>query len=372
MSSSLGAVEIKVEFEYDPFGNRISKKIIQEENIRINRYLYNGRNVFAQLGNSNELLAIFTYSPLSPDDILSVKITNDGVSSGISKIEGQFFYLKDGLNTVTDIVNSQGKVIQKYRYSAFGKIISISDSVGADISSNPTIDNPFTFTGKQWDKEIGVYYYGARYYDPSIGRFIQKDPSPGYLERPESIINKFIYAANNPIINIDSSGMDLWGDITGFFHLFAAGVMQTIMGIIHLDLAQVLTGLAMFVEFYLAPINLIKNGRLPKYYEYEGMPVVQNSLLAEVVDKPGFSLGAGAFVRYEPDERELELTMMHEYSHYLQYKAWGGWEYIKVGWEEKGINGPFEFDADRLACEYFGDRFSPRYDNHEHTNCSSY
>ncbi len=38
------------------------------------------------------------------------------------------------------------------------------------------IRQPYTFTGREYDKETGLYYYRARYYDPEIGRFISKDP----------------------------------------------------------------------------------------------------------------------------------------------------------------------------------------------------
>jgi len=36
--------------------------------------------------------------------------------------------------------------------------------------------NSYTYTGREWDKETGLYYYRARYYDPMDGRFISKDP----------------------------------------------------------------------------------------------------------------------------------------------------------------------------------------------------
>ncbi|MBU2540805.1 MAG: hypothetical protein KJ593_02785 [Candidatus Omnitrophica bacterium] len=43
--------------------------------------------------------------------------------------------------------------------------------------------NPYTYTGRELDPESGLYYYRARYYDASIGRFLQED-SIGYLSVP--------------------------------------------------------------------------------------------------------------------------------------------------------------------------------------------
>ncbi len=68
------------------------------------------------------------------------------------------------------------------------------------------MNTSFTFTGREWDEDAGLYYYRARYYDASTGRFLQQDPHPGYSEQPNSVINKYSYANNTPIITTDPSG----------------------------------------------------------------------------------------------------------------------------------------------------------------------
>jgi RHS repeat-associated protein len=116
------------------------------------------------------------------------------------------YYLKDGLGTVTDIANSTGAAIQTYSYSAFGKLVSTLDANGHDISANPLIRTYFSFTGREWDEESGLFYYRARYYDPSIGRFLQSDPDPGKLRNPITINNRYTYTGNAPTIFRDPSG----------------------------------------------------------------------------------------------------------------------------------------------------------------------
>ena len=92
------------------------------------------------------------------------------------------------------------------------------------------VKQPYTFTGREWDKEIELYYYRARYYDPEVGRFISFDPLlrkmgqliqkhscgksfgiPSFeslIRQPESL-NSFVYTTNNPVNYKDPSGLDM-------------------------------------------------------------------------------------------------------------------------------------------------------------------
>ena len=67
--------------------------------------------------------------------------------------------------------------------------------------ANNTFSNNYTYTGREWDKETGLYYYRARYYDPMEGRFVRKDPI-GF----EGGINLYNYVESNPINYTDPSG----------------------------------------------------------------------------------------------------------------------------------------------------------------------
>jgi YD repeat-containing protein len=64
----------------------------------------------------------------------------------------------------TNCLTPPGMWARTYSYDSFGKI---SAQTG-------TLDQPFTFTGREYDPETGFYYYRARYYDPKAGRFISK------------------------------------------------------------------------------------------------------------------------------------------------------------------------------------------------------
>jgi len=65
----------------------------------------------------------------------------------------------------------------------------------------------FTYTGREFEPELGMYYYRARYYDPNTGRFLQQDLDPGKLASPSTFLSKYIYAGNNPVMFGDPSGL---------------------------------------------------------------------------------------------------------------------------------------------------------------------
>src|SRR5690554_2599994 len=61
-------------------------------------------------------------------------------------------------------------------------------------------DNAYKFNGKELDDATGMYYYGARYYDPRISIFVSVDPLA------EQTMEPYIYVSNNPINMIDPDG----------------------------------------------------------------------------------------------------------------------------------------------------------------------
>jgi RHS repeat-associated protein len=76
---------------------------------------------------------------------------------------------------------------------------------GSNRYSSGTTPTAYKFTGQRLDDSTGLYYYGARYYDAALGRFISPDafvPSPG---NPQSL-NRYSYANNNPLLYTDPSG----------------------------------------------------------------------------------------------------------------------------------------------------------------------
>ncbi|MFC1699973.1 RHS repeat-associated core domain-containing protein, partial [Candidatus Omnitrophota bacterium] len=77
-------------------------------------------------------------------------------------------------------------------------------------------NNNYRFTGQLFDSTSNLYYYGARYYDPEIGRFITADPTIQHPNDPQDF-NRYAYCRNNPLRYTDPTGYGFWDSIKGFF-----------------------------------------------------------------------------------------------------------------------------------------------------------
>lgn len=106
------------------------------------------------------------------------------------------FYLYDNpARSVELLVDTSGTVVNRHTYNAFGNINS----------SQENISNNFKYAGEQFDKETGLVFLRKRYYDPTIGRFITKDPHLGIKVIPQTK-NPYPYCNNNPATFTDPSG----------------------------------------------------------------------------------------------------------------------------------------------------------------------
>ena len=76
-------------------------------------------------------------------------------------------------------------------------------------------EEKYTYNGKELD-ETGLYYYGARYYDPVIGRFISRDPLTGKKESPQTL-NRYVYCLDNPLRYIDPTGESILDTVKNTF-----------------------------------------------------------------------------------------------------------------------------------------------------------
>ncbi|REK22183.1 MAG: hypothetical protein DWQ42_17660 [Planctomycetota bacterium] len=116
-----------------------------------------------------------------------------------------FYYTSDANMNVTGLVDaSTGLVVERYHYDSYGRVEFLSD-VFASLGTQATqYGNDFLYTGRKLDTETGLMYYRARYYDPSLGRFVQRDPI-GYAAGDS---NLYRYVGNSPINAVDPSGLD--------------------------------------------------------------------------------------------------------------------------------------------------------------------
>jgi RHS repeat-associated protein len=133
-------------------------------------------------------------------------------SSGYGVDWGRRFVFRDHLGSTNVIINgSSGLLLWRDRYLPFG---DVRDTYRKDNNPSFSLQTQYRFTGQRLEQRLGtpeggldrgLYFYGARWYDSSLGRFIQADtivPQPG---NPQSL-NRYSYVFNNPLRYTDPTG----------------------------------------------------------------------------------------------------------------------------------------------------------------------
>ncbi len=159
---------------YDPLGRLVS---IVHGSSSI-AYVYDGGAVHLEYdGSGSGPSAVYTHGA-TPDQMLEM-----------ARGGQRYSYLVNGQGSTVALADEHGNVVQRYSYDAFG-----------DPTISGPLVNPFTYTGSAWDPISGLYHDGARYYDPSLGRFISRDP---ILHA-----NPYVYVENDPTNAIDPTGSE--------------------------------------------------------------------------------------------------------------------------------------------------------------------
>ena len=106
----------------------------------------------------------------------------------------QFYYHPDHLGSSSYITNLDGEVVQHIEYVPFGEVFVEE--------RNNIWNTPYLFNAKEFDEETGLYYYGARYYEPKVSLWISVDK----LSEEDLKVSSYCYTDNNPIKYLDPDG----------------------------------------------------------------------------------------------------------------------------------------------------------------------
>lgn len=171
-------------YRYDGLGRRIEKNVSGT----ITRYVYDEDDLVLELNGRNEVLTRYTHGPEIDEPLI------------VDKANESFSYHADALGSIVGLTDAGGSIIQSFSYDAFGRKVGESGS----------LQQLYSYTGREIDRESGDYYYRARYYDPSVGRFVSEDPLyqgvgvPGEQGKTEHL---YLYTENNPINYNDPTGL---------------------------------------------------------------------------------------------------------------------------------------------------------------------
>ncbi|MRR31996.1 RHS repeat-associated core domain-containing protein, partial [bacterium] len=186
----------KAEFTYDGLSRRrVTQDYAWQDGAWIltneTRYVYLGRLVIQERNVGNTPTATYTRG-------LDLSATWDG-AGGIggllarTDLNGAAFYHNDGAGNITSLINSQGQIQARYIYDPFGNLVS---------KRGPLADaNLYRFSSKEHHPHSRLYYYGFRFYEPNLQRWINRDPI-GF----DGGINLYAFVSNDPMAKVDTDG----------------------------------------------------------------------------------------------------------------------------------------------------------------------
>lgn len=188
-------------FTYDGSGNRVEAV----RGVTTTRYVYDARgNLLAEADDNNQITRYYIYGM--------------GLLEMVTPGNAPYCYHYDGTGNTIALTDVNQNVVKAYAYDPFGAVVDESG----------TIEQPFKFVGQfgvmaELNGIYDFYYMRARYYDPSVGRFISEDPA-GFGGRD---VNLYAYVQNNPVILVDPLGLCgsyiYSGNITSSIPTMAAG-----------------------------------------------------------------------------------------------------------------------------------------------------
>ena len=163
-------------FEYDADGVRTKKNGIT--------FTYVDGKLIRQTGGSGTIDFIY----------------GAGGAIGFKFNNATYIYRRNLMGDVTHIYTTDGTLVARYVYDAWG-----NHNITTDIGGIGTL-NPIRYRGYYYDTETELYYLEARYYDPETGRFISQDEIDFIIPNHLTGLNLYAYCSNNPIMYTDPSG----------------------------------------------------------------------------------------------------------------------------------------------------------------------
>jgi RHS repeat-associated protein len=107
------------------------------------------------------------------------------------------YYHRNQQYSIVGLTNAAGTLVERYTYSAYGTL-GIYAANGT-VRSSSTYANRYTYTGREWDADLRLYHFRARWYDPATGGFVSRDPL-GYVD------GMSLYRGYFAVQHSDSSG----------------------------------------------------------------------------------------------------------------------------------------------------------------------
>ncbi len=179
----------RIDFTYDALNRRKSRTWTDGVDQDIAHFVYDRANVLLDFVDDDgagpgaaQLSQRYLHGP-AVDQVLA---QDDGAGEVL-------WMLADHLGTVRDLADDDGSILNHLKYDSYGNLID---------QSNAAFATRYGFAGREFDRDANLYYFRSRFYDASLGRFINEDPIG--LRNGESSL--YVYAGSSPISAVDPLG----------------------------------------------------------------------------------------------------------------------------------------------------------------------
>jgi len=190
--TAINSPSLTANYAYDAAGNRVKKTQAGIYKRYVLDLASGLSQVLQEMDSSGNVRANYVYGL----DLIS----------RIDTLGKTLYYHYDAQHNTVALSNDTGFVTDIYIYLPFGKMWKHTGNT----------QQPYTFLGQYgvWQETPTLYYIRARYYDAStpVGRFLSKDTYHPSLINPQTL-NRYVYGLNNPVSNIDPTGLMSWDDI---------------------------------------------------------------------------------------------------------------------------------------------------------------
>lgn len=158
-------------------------------------FYYDGWQLIEEQNAAGATVVTYIHDPSFIDSIVQMQRTPNHPLG-----PGTFYLHQNSRFDVIAVTDASGNIVEKRFYDDFGRI---TDAAKAPAESSAT-GNARAFQGQYLDAETGFYYYRERFYDPELGRFLQRDP----VWDPLNFGNQYTFVGNSPVTGLDPYGLD--------------------------------------------------------------------------------------------------------------------------------------------------------------------
>ena len=187
-----------ISYTYNSGGIRTSKTV-------------NGITTYYEVDENDNVVKQYELANGAETNILEFVYDSNNSPVYFTYNDTAYYYEKNLQGDIVSILDKSGNAVVKYVYNSWGKVTSVTNGAGAEISKTDSANianlNPMRYRGYYYDAETELYYLQSRYYSPEQMRFIsQDDPFYSNLQAAPLGCNLYAYCMCNPVVNIDPYG----------------------------------------------------------------------------------------------------------------------------------------------------------------------